>query len=99
MATILLNGALGFVMTVTFVSCITDYNGMVLESTAVFPYIEIFHIATGSKAGATAMTSIVLILTLCTCLSVLAAASRQVFAFARDKGMPFSPWFSKVRQI
>jgi choline transport protein len=26
----------------------------------------------------------------------MATASRQLFAFARDKGLPFSPWFSRV---
>lgn len=29
-------------------------------------------------------------------ISVMATASRQIFAFARDNAIPFSPWFSKV---
>lgn len=29
-------------------------------------------------------------------LSVVATASRQLFAFARDSAVPFSPWFSQV---
>ena len=37
-----------------------------------------------------------LILSICTCLNALAAASRQAWALSRDQALPFSPWFRKV---
>ena len=83
-------------MIVTIVFCITDIDGMILSSTSPYPFINIFYVGTGSKGGATVMSLIVLALNLCACLSSLAAGSRQVFAFARDEGMPFSGWFRQV---
>lgn len=99
MTTICLNGALGFVMIVTMVFCITDIEGMVLASTSPYPFIDIFYMATGSRGGATVMCLIMEALTLSGCLAGLAAGSRQIFAFARDEGMPFSNWFRKVSRI
>ena len=31
-------------------------------------------------------------------MSNMATASRQLFAFARDKGLPFSPWFAHINR-
>ena len=42
------------------------------------------------------MACLPLILTFCTTLNALAAASRQAWALSRDGGLPFSGWFQKV---
>lgn len=42
------------------------------------------------------MTTIPIILSVCTSLNALAAASRQAWALARDQALPFSSWFRKV---
>lgn len=94
--TILLNGAMGLISIITFVLCITDYDTMVANNESVYPYISIFQQAVGSDAGATLMVVLLIVLNFFGCLSVVAAASRQVFSFARDKGMPFSGWFRQV---
>lgn len=90
--TICLNGALGFVMVVTFCFCITDVMGMIVESTSAFPYVDVFLAATGSAGGTIAMVSIVCALGICGNLSVVAAASRQTWSFARDQGKPETSW-------
>ena len=43
------------------------------------------------------MTLIPIILSVCTSLNAIAAASRQAWALGRDQALPFSPWFRKVR--
>lgn len=45
------------------------------------------------------MVSIVCALGICGNLSVLAAASRQAWAFARDDGLPFSGWLRRITTI
>ncbi|GIZ48779.1 hypothetical protein CKM354_001182600 [Cercospora kikuchii] len=96
--TILLNGAFGFVAIVSFVLCITEVESVV-GSTSIFPFVDVFYAGTGSRAGATAMACIPLVLTICTSLNAMAAASRQAWALSRDGGLPFSGWFRKVVTI
>jgi hypothetical protein len=45
------------------------------------------------------MSTIPLILSVCTSLNALAAASRQAWSLARDQALPFSSWFRKVRFV
>ncbi|CAD0031128.1 unnamed protein product [Aureobasidium pullulans] len=99
LATVLLNGAMGLISIITFVLCITDYDAMVVNNPSFYPYISIFQKAIGSDLGATLMTTLFILLNFCACLSVLAAASRQIFSFARDKGLPFSGWFRQIVTI
>ncbi|KAF2759192.1 putative GABA permease [Pseudovirgaria hyperparasitica] len=96
--TVLVNGLLGFVMVITFCFCITDLPAA-LDSRTGFPFIEVFHAATDSKAGATAMVSIFIALLMCCAIGNLATASRQFFAFARDDGMPGAHIWSRVTTV
>ncbi|RMY59087.1 hypothetical protein D0863_12058 [Hortaea werneckii] len=96
--TVLLNGAMGFVMVVTFAFCITDLEAVV-SSESPFPFVDVFLSATGSRAGTVCMTLIPIILSVCTSLNAIAAASRQAWALGRDQALPFSPWFRKIVTI
>jgi choline transport protein len=97
MWTILLNGITGFIMVVTFCFCAGDITE-ILSTPTGFPFIQVFYNATQSYAGATIMTSIIITMALCSTISNVATASRQMFAFARDQGLPFSTFLSHVRQ-
>jgi choline transport protein len=97
-ATAILNGVLGLVMTITYCFCITDLDRILATPTG-YPFIQVFVDATGSKGGATAMTLILIVLIEAAGVSLLATASRQTFAFARDEGMPFSHVFRKVVKV
>lgn len=97
--TIVLNGILGFAMTVTLVFCIQNVEIQVVDSTAVYPFVGIFATAVGSEAGAIGITIPVIILSISMCLNAVAAASRQAWSFARDDGLPFRAFFCKVTTI
>jgi choline transport protein len=94
-AGILLNGVLGVVMMITFCFCVTDLAGTLASPTGM-PMIDVFHRVTGSKAAATGMSVLVLVITFNAPNGILMVAARQLFAFARDNGVPFSPFFRKV---
>jgi choline transport protein len=96
--TAILNGVLGLIMTITYCFCVTDLNDA-LNSPTGYPFIQVFYSATGSKAGATAMACIPIVLLIAACISVLATASRQTFAFARDDGLPLGHVWRKVYRI
>lgn len=58
--------------------------------------VTVFYNVTHSARGATAMVVWILVVAMFASLSAVATASRQLFAFARDGAVPFSPWFAKV---
>jgi choline transport protein len=99
MATVFLNGALGFVMIVTFCFAIQSVEEQVIMSTSPYPFVDIFATATGSTAAAIGMTVPMVLMTLSMCINSTAAASRQAWSFARDDGLPFPRWFTRLVPI
>lgn len=95
MWTVIINGSLGFIMLVTFCFCLGDVDTILSDST-VTPFVQTFLIATKSHAGTSVMTAILIILTIAGCITNVATASRQMFAFARDQGLPFSNFLAHV---
>ena len=94
--TTIFNGLLGFIMVITF--CMTLGNLDDIINTPTFqPFIAVFYQATQSLPATNAMTAIVIIMQMFCNLSIVATASRQLFAFARDKGVPGYSWFAHVR--
>jgi amino acid transporter len=91
------NGLLGWVMAITFCFCVGDTLS-VLMTPLGSPHIQVFVNATGSVAGATALTVLMLVISIFACVAVMATNSRQLFAFARDNGVPFSRIFSQVSE-
>ncbi|KAF2400463.1 amino acid transporter [Trichodelitschia bisporula] len=100
-ATAALNGTLGFVMVITYSFTILDVDEALSSPTGLlgFPFIHIFWKATGSKGGTTAMVVIIVALLTSAAISILATASRQSFAFARDDGLPFPHVWRKVVRV
>ena len=92
---IILNGTLGLATVIVFLFCIGDKQAA-LSSDTGYDFIEVFYNATQSKAGTTAMVSILLSMAMFATFGLLASASRQTWAFARDRGLPFSGLLSKV---
>jgi choline transport protein len=90
------NSALGFLMLVTFCVCLGDVESAISTPTGQ-PHIQIMYNATQSVAGATALASITTIMAIFGCVNNVATCSRQLFAFARDNGVPFSAFLSHVR--
>lgn len=94
--TTIFNGAFGWIMVITFSFCIGDLYE-VIESPTGYPFMQVFYNSTKSTASATAMSVFIVAMTVFSNLTMVATASRQLFAFARDQAVPFSPWFSKIK--
>ncbi|QIX02550.1 hypothetical protein AMS68_008067 [Peltaster fructicola] len=93
--TLTLNGITGFVMVITFAFAIPDINAA-LTPTYGFAYIDTLYYATQNKAGTSIMAALITLMCLCSTISNVATASRQMYAFARDRGLPFSSFLSRV---
>jgi choline transport protein len=92
------NAVLSFIMAVTLIFTLGDIQS-VLETPTFQPFIQVFFNATQSYAGTNVMTTIVIILLVSCCISEVATASRQIWSFARDKGLPGSNWLSRVSWV
>jgi amino acid transporter len=66
----------------------------VLDSNIGFPFIDLFHNATKSYAATDVMCAVVIINLTASAIAVLATASRQLWSFGRNKGVPFSSWLA-----
>lgn len=60
------------------------------------PYIAILLNATGSAAGTAVMVAYIIFALIFCATNMVTTSSRQLFAFARDNGLPYSSWLAKV---
>jgi choline transport protein len=94
-STVALNGVMGFAMMIALLFCLGDINDALTSPTG-FPFIEIFRQATNSNAGTTVMTCLIMSLMIAAAIGIMATASRLLWSFARDNGVPFSNYISRV---
>ena len=94
-ASMCLNGAVGFTMMLTTLFCLGDAE-KVLDTNYIYPFIQIFQNAVRNIAGATVMGAVALALTWSCAIGITTTASRMTWSFARDKGTPFNKFLSKV---
>ena len=95
LASIVINGILGFVMLIVILFSVGDIEEA-LNTPTGFPFMEIFLQGTRSVWGSAVMTAIIISLSLCAVLGVVASASRVLWAFARDRGVP---GWNKIRKV
>ena len=101
MLSIVINGALGFAMIIALMFCVGDPKlvpSVVLETDYSFPFIQVFLDATQNIAGTAVMASLILTMGISAIAGLIASASRQLWAFARDRSVPFWRFVSKVRK-
>ncbi|KAK5215529.1 polyamine transporter tpo5 [Exophiala xenobiotica] len=89
-----MNVLLGILMLITMLFCIDTLDDAV---NAEVPYLQHF-VNTGSNAVALALTIILFNPIFSGNITALATASREVFAFSRERGFPFSKWLSKMER-
>ena len=89
----LLNGLLALI---TLIIMLFTFGPLDETITYETPYLALL-LNTGSNAVAIALLIILLLLIYLGNITLLATVSREAWAFARDKGFPFSGWISKVR--
>lgn len=81
-----------------FLMCLLFVAGN-LENVINSPYGPlgaIFFNATGNRAGTVCLTIFPLICLVFAAISIMTTSSRMTYAFARDGGLPFSKYFSRV---
>ncbi|KAK8177984.1 amino acid transporter-like protein [Phyllosticta citrichinensis] len=86
------NVLLGIVTLITMLFCIGSLDAT-LEADA--PYLNLFQ-NTGSSGVALFLTIVVLVLIFSGNITTLATVSRELWAFSRDHGFPFSQWISRM---
>lgn len=89
MIAVIVNGCLGLGMLLTALFCMGDLKAA-LSTPTHYPFIQIFFDSTQSYGGTTLMVCLPLVLSYAACFGQFAGASRQLWAFARDKGPPMS---------
>lgn len=66
-----------------------------LADPSMYPIMHVLR-QTMSREWMTVLLTFILILIICSNTTYLAAVTRDIWAFARDDGLPFSGWLSKV---
>ncbi|KAK5090366.1 hypothetical protein LTR05_000538 [Lithohypha guttulata] len=81
-----------------FLSCLlfvlTDIDSVVTSTAG--PLLEIFYQATGNRAGSVCLLIFPLVCLVFATIGIMSTSSRMTYAFARDRGLPFSRFFAKV---
>lgn len=88
------NGIMATVLLIAYLFATPSVMASLNDPTG-FPFLYVFKQAT-SKAGVDGLTAIILLPVIFSNILFNASTSRQTFAFARDKGLPFSRWIGKV---
>ncbi|KAI9723696.1 MAG: hypothetical protein M1812_000996 [Candelaria pacifica] len=91
---VLVSGVIGWMLTITFCFCLTDFDGIVHSPTGL-PAAQIF-LNAGGRVGGTVMWFWVILIQFFTGCSAMLADTRMAYAFARDDALPFSKFWSKV---
>ncbi|KAF2807267.1 amino acid transporter [Mytilinidion resinicola] len=88
------NGVVAIIFLITYLFSIASVEDA-LNDPSGYPFLYVLKSAVPTS-GVNALTIILLILVIAANISFNASTARQTFAFARDKGLPFSKWIGKV---
>ena len=95
---VILNAILGFIMVLTLCFTMGDATS-ILETDTLFPFIQIFYNTTQSYAATNVMVTILIVTLTSSAISEVATASRQLWSFARDGGVPFAAFLQRVSRM
>jgi amino acid transporter len=90
------NGIMAIIFLITYLFSIESVDDALNDPTG-YPFIYVFKTAV-STAGVNGLTIMTLIIVIAANVSFNASTARQTYAFARDNGLPFSKWISKVHE-
>lgn len=97
MLSVAINGCLGFGILIAMMFCASADLGGKLGQITGYPFMGIFLEATSSVSGSLAMSAIIIVFYVCAIMGLLAATSRQLWSFSRDRGVPGWRLWSQVR--
>lgn len=89
------NYALGFAMLVAFVFVVGDVQSVLATSTGQ-PYVQVIWNITHSRTSTVTMVALMVFFFVFCAINQNTTSSRQLYAFARDGGLPFSRWICRV---
>lgn len=84
----------GFIFLSSLLFCVNNIDDVITASWG--PVLQIFMDATKSKAGSICLLIFPLFCMLFTTVTLVCTSTRMSYAFARDRGMPFSSFFARV---
>ncbi|KAF3763246.1 amino acid transporter [Cryphonectria parasitica EP155] len=87
-----LNSVMAILLVITMLFCIGPLDS-ILDSD--LPYLNLFA-NTGSSSAALFLAVVLILLIAAGNITALATTSREIWAFSRDKGFPFSSWISHM---
>jgi choline transport protein len=90
-----LNGFIGLFVLITFLFCLPDLTSA--TSAPGGPFLYVFQ--QSSYWGGIPLIILILAVALTGTIDSNASTSRQIFAFARDGGLPFARWLSTVSKV
>ena len=96
-AAILVSGVVGWMLTVTFCFCMTDFSAIMASPTGM-PAAQIF-LNAGGKTGGTIMWFFVILVQFFTGCSAMLANARMTYAFARDEALPLSRYVDPTATV
>ena len=82
-------------MLIAMLYCIGDIDAA-LNTPTGYPFIEILTQGVGSIAGGTALSALIVSMFICATITIVASASRQLWAFARDNAVPNAKFIAYV---
>ena len=97
LASIIINGAIGFGWLLVILFCMGDITEA-METTTGYPIIEIFFQISRSNAAASAMTCALIVMAALATVPLVLTASRMLWSFAQDAGLPYSKTLSRVSE-
>lgn len=92
------NYILGSTMMIAFLFVVGDVDE-ILKTPTLQPWVQVIWNATKSRTSTIIMTSFVIFFFLFCSVTCLTTSSRQLFAFARDGGLPFARFVSYVSTV
>ena len=92
------NFVLGLVMVITLGYTLGPDIPSLLASPTTFPIIQMLYNATGSLPATNALIALIIIALTSSVTAEIATSSRQLWAFSRDHGVPFSSVFATVHR-
>lgn len=95
---IVLNGVVGLSMYFAILFNLGDLQAA-MDSDYIYPFIEVLLQAIRSQAGTAVILAILIIVDLGLVIGVVAASSRMLWSFARDRGVPGWRRMSQVRTL
>ncbi|KAL0930521.1 amino acid transporter [Colletotrichum truncatum] len=91
------NGIMGLIYCIVLLFSTGSLESLLSTPTG-FPFMQIYLDATKSRAGSTVMSLMPVLIATAATVGGITSASRTLWAFARDKAIPFDSYFSHVHK-